>query len=70
METGATFETGYKTPGVAILLASVDNKDALALSESKKYFDGYLEGYVAHTKAGAAYPYHWGANRHVGNLGS
>ena len=67
-EQGATFETGYKTPGVAILLAETDG-NAQAMAASKKYFDSYLEGYIAHTKAGAAYPYHWGSNRHAGNLG-
>jgi len=47
----------------------MDNQDSKAQESAKSYFDSYLEGFVAHTAAGAAYPYHWGANRHVGNLG-
>jgi hypothetical protein len=39
------------------------------LADAKTFFDSYFDGNVAHTLAGASYPYHWGANRHVGNLG-
>jgi len=63
-----TFETGYKTPGVAILLAQIA-KDAHALSEAQAFFKPYLDMELAHTKGGAAYPAHWGALRHVANLG-
>lgn len=69
MYGGVTFETGYKTPGVAILLSGVDTNDTNALAMSKTYFDAYLTMQVPHTLGGAAYPYHWSSNRHAANLG-
>jgi len=66
-EEDPQFETGYKSPAVAILLAELG--DPYALGEARAFFDPYLTLKVTHTKAGAAFASHWGAMRDVGNLG-
>jgi hypothetical protein len=54
----ASFETGDKTPGAAVLLAAVAG-DARAMADAQAFFDQYLSLEVDHTAAGAAQPYHW-----------
>ncbi len=61
----AAFETGSKTPGAAVMLAREDPK---YLPDAATFFDEYLSLAVEHTAAGAAQPYHWGANRAVANV--
>lgn len=50
------------------MLIAGETQAPAEMTKAASFFDQYLSLAVEHTAAGAAFPYHWGANRHVGNM--
>ncbi|KDD75988.1 glycosyl hydrolase, partial [Helicosporidium sp. ATCC 50920] len=66
-----TLETWQYSPATNVLQASKFGESMTehnAMYNAQQFFDRYLDGSIGRTDRGAAYPYHWTAMQHVGNL--